>query len=172
MPTFEEVETVCFAEKKEAWRSDGPEHNWRSTLDRYVLLKIGGIPVDKVDSAAVYEVLRPIALAGKQATVKVAGATITAVLDWRGSRNSFGGLTGGNGAVPAAEAGDPVHRADGFPEGGDVAGELGPVRPGGRGVGHSGGARPGAMMGNSMMTQALRTSRIAASGHGFRSCFK
>ena len=28
------------------------------------------------------------------------------------------------------------------------------------------------MMGNSVMTQALRTAGIAASGHGFRSSFK
>ena len=34
------------------------------------------------------------------------------------------------------------------------------------------GSRPGAMMGNSVMTQALRTAGIAASGHGFRSSFK
>ncbi len=34
------------------------------------------------------------------------------------------------------------------------------------------GSRPGAMMSNSVMTQALRTSGIAASGHGFRSSFK
>ena len=40
------------------------------------------MPVDKVGSAAVYDVLRPIALAGKHATVKVAGAAITAVLEW------------------------------------------------------------------------------------------
>jgi len=30
----------------------------------------------------VYEVLRPVALAGKHATVQVAGAAITAVLEW------------------------------------------------------------------------------------------
>ena len=33
-------------------------------------------------------------------------------------------------------------------------------------------SRPGAMMGNTVMTQALRTTGIAASGHGFRSSFK
>ena len=33
-------------------------------------------------SAAVYEVLRPIALVGKHATVKMAGTAITAVLEW------------------------------------------------------------------------------------------
>ena len=34
------------------------------------------------------------------------------------------------------------------------------------------GSRPGAMMGNTVMTQALRSAGIAASGHGFRSSFK
>ena len=34
------------------------------------------------------------------------------------------------------------------------------------------GARPGAMLRNSVMAQALRTSGIAASGHGFRSSSK
>ncbi len=82
IPTFEKAEAICFAEKRETWRSNSPAHNWRSAVDRYVLPKIGGMPVDRVGSAAVYEVLRPIALAGKHATVKVAGAAITAVLEW------------------------------------------------------------------------------------------
>ena len=34
------------------------------------------------------------------------------------------------------------------------------------------GSRPRAMMGNSVMTQALRTAGVAASGYGFRSSFK
>ena len=34
------------------------------------------------------------------------------------------------------------------------------------------GSRPGAILGDKVMTQALRTSGIAASGHGFRSSFK
>ena len=34
------------------------------------------------------------------------------------------------------------------------------------------GSRPGAMLGDKVMTQALRSSGIAASGHGFRSSFK
>ncbi len=34
------------------------------------------------------------------------------------------------------------------------------------------GSRPGAMLGDKVMTQALRTAGIAASGHGFRSRFK
>ena len=50
-----------------------------------MLPKLGAMPVDKVGSAAVYEVLRPIALAGKHATVKMAGkagTAITAVPEW------------------------------------------------------------------------------------------
>jgi len=82
MPTFEKAGAVCFAEKRETWRSGSPAHNWRSAMDRYVLPKIGAMAVDKVGGAAVYEVLRPIALAGEHATVKGAAAAITAVLDW------------------------------------------------------------------------------------------
>ena len=34
------------------------------------------------------------------------------------------------------------------------------------------GSRPGAMLGDKVMTQALRGAGIAASGHGFRSSFE
>ena len=34
------------------------------------------------------------------------------------------------------------------------------------------GSRPGAMLGDRVMTQALRNAGIGASGHGFRSSFK
>ena len=81
MPTFEKAEAVCFAEKHEIWRSHDPENGRRRAMDRYVLPRIGAMPVDKVGSAAVYEVLRPIASAGKHATVQVAGTALTAVLE-------------------------------------------------------------------------------------------
>lgn len=42
-----------------------------------MLPKIGTMPVDKVGSAAMFEVLRPIALAGKHVTVEMAGTAIT-----------------------------------------------------------------------------------------------
>ena len=125
MPTFEKAEAVCFAEKRETWRSDGRAKGWRRAMNRYVLPKIGAMPVDKVGSAAVYEVLRPIALAGKHSIVKVAGTAIAAVL---------------------AEARGGTRGALVFP-----------------------GTRPGAMMGDVVMTQALRNAGVAASGHGFRS---
>ena len=81
VPTFAKAEAACFAERREVWRTGGAQH-WRGPMDRYVLPKLGAMPVDKVGSAAVYEVLRPIALAGKHATVKMAGTAITAVLEW------------------------------------------------------------------------------------------
>ena len=50
-------------------------------VDRYVLPKLGGVPVDRIGTAAVYEVLRPMALAGS-GHGEDGGAAITAVLDW------------------------------------------------------------------------------------------
>ena len=48
-------------------------------MQKPVLPKLGRMPVDRIGTAAVYEVLRPVALSGRHATVK---AAITAVLDW------------------------------------------------------------------------------------------
>ena len=241
VPTFEKAEAACFAEKRDTWRSDSPAHNWRSSVDRYVLPKIGGMPVDKVGSAAVYEVLRPIALDGKHATVKVAGAAITAVLEW--SRiNEFRAegspveavcrrlpkRAGGpkhHDAVHWSEVGGALARIDAgqcrpstkramrftaltaarqvevrratwdqfdleaavwvkpaeatktakshrVPLSRQALDLLAGARKASRGALLFPGSRPGAMMGNSVMTQALRAAGIAASGHGFRSSFK
>ena len=73
MPTFREAGATCFAENRETWNTESPARNCRSAMDRYVLPKIGGVPVDRVGSAAVNEVLRPVALIGKHAMVKMGG---------------------------------------------------------------------------------------------------
>ena len=49
---------------------------------------------------------------------------------------------------------------------------LAEARKGNRGALVFPGTRPGAMMGNVVMTQALRNAGVAASGHGCRSSFK
>ncbi|MDE0442989.1 MAG: site-specific integrase [Gammaproteobacteria bacterium] len=50
---------------------------------------------------------------------------------------------------------------------------LGEARADARGGGLAfPGSRPGAMLGDKVMTQALRKAGVAASGHGFRSSFK
>ena len=241
VPTFEKAEAVCFAEKRETWRSDGPANGWRRAMDRYVLPKIGGMLVDKVGSAAVYEVLRPIALAGKHATVKVAGAAITAVLEWariaefraEGSpvatvRRRLPKRAGGPkhyDALRFSEVGGALARIDAtncapstkrairftaltasrqvevrraawdqfdleaatwvkpaqstktakshrVPLSRQALDVLAEARKGNRGALVFPGTRPGAMMGNVVMTQALRNAGVAASGHGFRSSFK
>ena len=82
VPTFSAAEAECFAQKRDTWRTESPAKNWRLAMDKYVLPQIGGVPVDRVGSAAVNEALRPIALAGKHAMVKTAGAAITGVLEW------------------------------------------------------------------------------------------
>ena len=61
------------------------------------------------------------------------------------------------------------HRVPLSPQALDVLGEA---RKGNRGALVFPGTRPGAMMGNVVMTQALRNAGVAASGHGFRSSFK
>ena len=70
VPTFEKAEATCLVEKRDTWRS---------AVDRYVLPKIGGMPVDKV--AARRSTKCCARSAGRHATVKVAGAAITAVVE-------------------------------------------------------------------------------------------
>ena len=55
MPTFEKAEAGCFAEKHDIWRSHDPANGRRRAMDRYVLSRIGAMPVDKVGSATVLE---------------------------------------------------------------------------------------------------------------------
>ena len=241
VPTFEKAEAVCFAEKREIWRSDGPEKAWRRAMDRYVLPRMGAMPVDKVGSAAVYEVLRPIALAGKHATVQMAGAAITAVLEWAriaefraegspvetvrrrlpkragGPKHypalHFSEVAGALARIDATNCAPSTKRAMRFtaltasrqvevrratweqfdlegavwvkpPEATKTAkphrvplsrqalSVLADARKGNRGALVFPGTRPGAMMGNVVMTQALRNAGVAASGHGFRTSFK
>ena len=243
VPTFATAEEACFAEKLETWRTKSPARNWRVAVDKYVLPKLGGMPVDRIGTAAVYEVLRPMALARKHATVKTAGAAITAVLDWariNEYRSEGSPVETVRRSLPKRVAGPKHHDALHFSEvgaalatieasncapstkrairftaltaarqievrratweqfdhrGGGV-GEAGGVDEDGQGapgadVGSGAGGAPrgacrtavaarwcsrarvpGAMLGDKVMTQALRQARIAASGHGFRSSFK
>ena len=240
VPTFATAEAACFAEKREVWHTDGAQ-NWRGPMDRYVLPKLGAMPVDKVGSAAVYEVLRPIALAGKHATVKTAGSVITAVLEWAriaefrtegspvetvrrrlpkragGPKHypalHFSEVAGALARIDATNCAPSTKRAMRFTaltasrqvevrratwEQFDLEGAvwvkpaeatksgrshrvplsrqalavLADARKGSRGALVFPGTRPGAMMGNIVMTQALRNAGVAASGHGFRTSFK
>ena len=242
VPTFAQAEQACFAEKREVWRTGSPARSWRIAMDRHVLPKLGGTPVDQVGTAVVYEALRPLALAGKHATVKTAGSAITAVLDWariqehrkEGSpvetvRRSLPKRAAGprhHAALRWSEVGSALDRIDAtrcatatkrairftaltasrqvevrratwdqfdleaavwtkpaesmktgrehrVPLSRQALEVLADAREDVRGGGLAfPGARPGSMLGEKVMTQALRQAGIAASGHGFRSSFK
>ena len=242
VPTFATAEEACFAEKLETWRTTSPARNWRVAVEKYVLPKLGGMPVDKIGTAAVYEVLRPMALAGKHAMVKTTGAAITAVLDWariNEYRSEGSPVEMVRRSLPKRAAGPKHHDALHFSEVGaalvkidatncapstkrairftaltaarqievrratweqfdtetavwmkpaetmktgkahrvplsnQALGVLRDARADRRGGGLVfPGSRPGAMLGDKVMTQALRQAGIAASGHGFRSSFK
>ena len=242
VPTFAKAEEACFAEKLETWRTDSPARNWRVAVDRYVLPRIGGMPVDRVGTAAVYEALRPVALAGKHATVKTAGAAISAVLEWariNEFRPDGSPVEAVRGSLPKRAAGPKHHDALHWSEIGaalatidatncapstkrairftaltaarqievrratrdqfdmeaavwtkpaesmktgkvhrvPLSSQALEVLRGARASVPGGelafpGSRPGSMLGDKVMTQALRSAGIAASGHGFRSSFK
>ena len=241
VPTFLQAEQACFVERQEVWRTDSPARSWRIAMDRHVLPKLGGTPVDQVGTAAVYEVLRPLALAGKHATVKAAGSAITSVLDWsriqeyrtEGSpvetvRRSLPKRAAGprhHEALQWSEVGQALERIDAtkcasftkrairftaltasrqvevrratwdqfdleaavwtkpaesmktgrehrVPLSRQALEVLVEARKEVRSSHVFPGSRPGTMLGEKVMTQALRQAGVAASGHGFRSSFK
>ena len=242
VPTFATSEEACFAEKLKTWRTKSPARNWRVAVEKYVLPKLGGMPVDRIGTAAVYEVLRPVALSGKHAMVKTAGAAITAVLDWariNEYRSEGSPVETVRRSLPKRAAGPKHHDALHFSDVGaalsmidathcapstkrairftaltaarqievrratweqfdtEAAVWVKPAESMKTGKAHRvplsdqaldvlqearrdvrgaclvfPGSRPGAMLGDKVMTQALRTSGVAASGHGFRSSFK
>ena len=83
--SFAEAEPRAMAEKAETWRGGGAAksaRDWRSTMDAYVLPQLGTMHVGAVATSDVKRVLRPLALAGKHATVRMVAGRIVAVLEW------------------------------------------------------------------------------------------
>ena len=73
------------AEKAETWRAgtaSKSQRDWRSTMDAYVLPQLGKMHVGAVATSDVKRVLRPLALAGKHATMRMVAGRIVAVLEW------------------------------------------------------------------------------------------
>ena len=73
------------AEKAETWRSgtaSKSQRDWRSTMDAYVLPQLGNMHVGAVATSDVKRVLRPLALAGKHAPMRMVAGRIVAVLEW------------------------------------------------------------------------------------------
>ena len=83
--SFAEAEPRAMAEKAETWRAgtaSKSQRDWRSTMDAYVLPQLGKMHVGAVATSDVKRVLRPLALAGKHATMRMVAGRIVAVLEW------------------------------------------------------------------------------------------
>ena len=83
--SFAEAEPLAMAEKAETWRrgtASQSQRDWRSTMDTYVLPQLGKMHVGAVATSDVKRVLRPLALAGKHATMRMVAGRIVAVLEW------------------------------------------------------------------------------------------
>ncbi|MDE0062605.1 MAG: integrase arm-type DNA-binding domain-containing protein [Gammaproteobacteria bacterium] len=83
--SFAEAEPRAMAEKAETWRRGTASkslRDWRSTMDTYVLPQLGKMHVSAVATSDVKRVLRPLALAGKHATMRMVAGRIVAVLEW------------------------------------------------------------------------------------------
>ena len=89
VPSFRDAEAEAFRQAALDWKggAESPTaRDWRARMTTYVLPQLGDIPVDQVGTAAVDDVLRPLAVAGKHPTARVVGTHIAAVLRWAALR--------------------------------------------------------------------------------------
>ena len=89
VPSFRDAEAEAFRRAALDWKggADSPTaRDWRARMTTYVLPQLGDIPVDQVGTAAVDDVLRPLAMAGKHPTARAVGTHIAAVLRWAALR--------------------------------------------------------------------------------------
>lgn len=81
-PTVREAAEQVIAIHRAGWKAGSPsEKNWRTTLETYVLPRIGDRPVSEVTSADVMDVLTPI-WGTKRETAKRTKQRIGAIMDW------------------------------------------------------------------------------------------
>ena len=89
VPSFADAEAAAFERAALDWKggADSPTaRDWQARMQTYVLPRLAQIPVDQVGSAAVDDVLRPLAMAGKHPTARAVGTHIAAVLRWAALR--------------------------------------------------------------------------------------
>ncbi len=89
VPSFRDAEGEAFRQAALDWkgRTDSPTaRDWRARMATYVLPPLGDIPVDHIGTAAVDDVLRPLAMAGKHPTARAVGTHIAALLRWAALR--------------------------------------------------------------------------------------
>ena len=89
VPNFRVAETEAFNQAALDWKggTESPTaRDWRARMATYVLPQLGDIPVDQIGTAAVDDVLRPLAMVGKHPTARAVGTHIAAVLRWAALR--------------------------------------------------------------------------------------
>ena len=89
VPSFATAEAEAFERAALDWKggADSPTaRDWRARMTTYVLPQLADIPVDQIDTAAVDDVLRPLAMAGKHPTARAVDTHIAAVLRWAALR--------------------------------------------------------------------------------------
>ena len=89
VPSFAVAERTAFEQAVCDWKggAESPTaRDWQARMDTYVLPRLGNVPVDQVGTAAIDDVLRPLALAGKHPTARAVGAHIATVLRYAALR--------------------------------------------------------------------------------------
>ncbi len=79
--TFEEVASMAFDALKTTWTSPRHEKNWWSSLERYVLPKLGAKPIDLIGVQDIHGLLSPI-WQTKYETAKQVKHRISSVFQW------------------------------------------------------------------------------------------
>jgi integrase len=98
VPTFREAALAVHAEHKRGWKNGKHQAQWLATLNSYAFPEIGDMPVNKIESGHVRDVLGPIWL-DKPETARRVRQRIGTVLDyavgnnWRPHPLSMGSVT-------------------------------------------------------------------------------
>ena len=81
VPTFREALEKVIAIHEEGWRHGRIPEQWRSSLNRYAMKRLGNLPVDQITTADVMAVLTPIWIS-KRETARKVRQRIGAVMKW------------------------------------------------------------------------------------------
>lgn len=81
MPTFRDAALAVHGEREGYWKNPKHRAQWLSTLETYAFPSIGALPVDKVTSPAIRDLLAPI-WNDKEETARRVLQRIKTVLDW------------------------------------------------------------------------------------------
>jgi integrase len=84
--TFTECANVYWESHRAGWSSKRHAHEWKRSLETYVLPMLGDLPVAAIDTAQVLRVLEPMWTSIPETASRVRGR-IETVLDWAKTRN-------------------------------------------------------------------------------------